>query len=375
MYQLSKIRNIVPLTAVLFFLSACGGGGSTFDSVSDGSTPSSVLSNKVTLKGRVKDKDTGKGLGDVKISIGESSTITDAEGYYELFDINESDREVVTIENEGYVDNSVITQIDGPSEDNTPSSNYLEISIDDYDNEANYMTQKEIIIDATNDATIHIPSSTEYVDHLGNIFDGNFSTEAAYIKVTTEAGREVFPGEFEGKDSYDSTVLFVSYGAVAVELKDDSGNKLDLSGVATITFPALGLAKQDIIPLWYYDYNQGVWIEEGYAELQEDGTYQGRISHLGTWSLNKPIEDTPGIYRSRIVYENGDPATTVKVHAIGVNWIRTDLSTDENGIFEIEVIPGSTFHLKAYHYTDKYEALYDDTVSEIASGEIFEDIN
>ena len=72
--------------------------------------------------------------------------------------------------------------------------------------------------------------------------------------------------------------------------------------------------------------------------LQEDGTYQGEISHLGTWSLNKPVEDASGIYRSRIIYENGDPATTVK----------------------------------GYHYTDKYEAICENTVPAIASGEIVE---
>ncbi len=88
------------------------------------------------------------------------------------------------------------------------------------------------------------------------------------------------------------------------------------------------------------------------------------------WSLNKPIENDPAIYRSRIVYENGDPATTVKVYAVGNNWIRTDLSTDEDGMFEIEVIPGETFKLKAYEYTDKYEAVYAGTIPAIASGEI-----
>ena len=60
---------------------------------------------------------------------------------------------------------------------------------------------------------------------------------------------------------------------------------------------------QIIIPLWFYDYLQGLWIEEGYAELQTDGTYKGEISHPGTWSLNQPIENAPGIYRGHIINE------------------------------------------------------------------------
>ncbi len=130
-----------------------------------------------------------------------------------------SEREVVTTESEGYYDNSVVTQIDGPSEENTEATNYVEISIDDYDNVADHMTPKEIIIDATGGAKITIPASIEYVDGSGNILDGNFTTEAAYINVTTEAGREVFSGEYEGKIFYDSIVLFASYGAVSEELQ------------------------------------------------------------------------------------------------------------------------------------------------------------
>ncbi len=259
---------------------------------------------------------------------------------------------------------------DPVSKDNTISSDYPEDTTDSYDSVGVYTTQNDIIINTTHGAIVSIPSSSEYIDISEKIFDGNITVGTTYIDVTTETGRENFPGEYEGRDSSGSVVLFVSYGAVSLELKDDSGNKLDLSGIATITFPSLGLPEKNIIPLWYYDHSQGVWIEEGYAELQEDGTYQGEISHLGTWSLNKPIEGDPGIYRSRIVDENGNPATTVKVYAIGTNWIRTDLSTDEDGVFEIEVIPGSTFKLKAYDYTDKYEAAYDGTMPAIISGEI-----
>ena len=125
--------------------------------------------------------------------------------------------------------------------------------------------------------------------------------------------------------------------------------------------------------MWYYNYDEGIWIEEGYAEQQEDGTYQGEISHPGTWSLSKPIESTPGIYRGRIIYEDGTPAEDVRVHAIGNKWVACDLSTDKEGIFEIEVIPDSSFQLKAYNYKDKYEAEYDGIIPAIASGEVVED--
>jgi hypothetical protein len=41
-------------------------------------------------------------------------------------------------------------------------------------------------------------------------------------------------------------------------------------------------------------------------------------------------------------------------------------------MFEIKVIPGSSFQLKAYNYKDKYGANYNGKIAAIASGEIME---
>ena len=89
--------------------------------------------------------------------------------------------------------------------------------------------------------------------------------------------------------------------------------------------------------------------------------------------MSQPIEEGVGIYRGRIINEDGTPASDVRVHALGNNWISSDLTTDENGLFEIEVIPGSSFQLVAYNYKDKYSATYSGIISAIASGEIVED--
>ena len=62
----------------------------------------------------------------------------------------------------------------------------------------------------------------------------------------------------------------------------------------------------------------------------------------------------------------------VRVHAVGENWVSSDLTTDEDGMFEINVIPGSSFQLKAYDYKNKYGANYNGIIAEIASGDIVE---
>ena len=193
------------------------------------------------------------------------------------------------------------------------------------------------------------------------------------MDVTTDKGKELFPGAFEGKNTNGETVLFGSYDLISLVFKDVSGNVLNLAdgATATLTFPSIAsLKEENIIPLWYYDYTQGLWTEEGYAELQSDGTYKGDVSHLGTWSLSVPLETAAGIYRGRIVYPGKITVKDARVIAIGPNWVRSDLSTDADGIFEIGVLPGDDFKLVAYNYKWKYEAVYSGMMPAIASGEI-----
>ena len=113
------------------------------------------------------------------------------------------------------------------------------------------------------------------------------------------------------QETLDNTIPFDSYGAFAVALEDDLSNSVDLSANITVTYPSLGLNEYNIIPLWYYDYEQGFWFEESYAELHTEGSYQGEISYCGTWSLNNPIENTPGTYRGHIVFEDGAAAKDI----------------------------------------------------------------
>jgi hypothetical protein len=170
------------------------------------------------------------------------------------------------------------------------------------------------------------------------------------------------------------TTELVSYGFKVVDLEDTSSD-------ITLTFDTATGATAESIPLWYYDYEQEIWFEEGSAILQADGTYVGTVSHAGTWSLGQPVEDDYTtytdytIYTDRIIDPDETPVTNLRVDAIGDNWIRTDFTTDENGVFEIEVIPGEEFTLQVYHYDENYSAKYSGKIIIDAAGEIAYKIN
>ena len=223
---------------------------------------------------------------------------------------------------------------------------------------------------------IHIDNSVAYTNIERKAYSGTITANLTILDITSDKGKEIFPGAFKGINSNGTLIQFETYGLLSISLKDSNGKIINLADgeTATLGFDAVSsLEKPVTLPLWYYDYEQGLWFEEGYAELQEDGSYKGEVSHLGTWSLNKVLEEEPGIYRGRIIYADGTAAQNIRIHAIGINWSSSDLSTNEDGIFEIKVIPGSSFKLSAYDYKDKYGANYNGIIAAIASGDIVED--
>jgi hypothetical protein len=351
--------------------SVSSSSSSNSSSVSSSSSSAQVCeSGPASHEGKVTDGTTGKPLANVEVNIGGCKTTTDSQGFYKFTNIATSDRAVVNFSKDGYCSGSAIIIIEQYLENTTDlSSNFLEYSIDIYDSEWSYDGQTEFV-----SAHVDIPVGI-LADKAGNTYYGTVTARQKTLDATTDVGKMLFPGAFEGSNAYGDTVLFGSYGMISLSLEDSTGGELNIEAgaVVTLTFDAVvSLQQYSVIPLWYYDYDLGLWIEEGYAERQTDGTYKGEISRLGTWSINVPLENAPGTYRGRISYQAENTAKDLRVYAVGPNWIRADLSTNADGNFEIKVIPGNDFQLKAYDYRLKYGAKYNGTISAVASGEIVE---
>ena len=366
-------NKIISLAIVLTILTGCGGGGGSTTSTT--STTSAIHSDKAVHSGQVTDSSTGSGLGNVTVSIGDAIATTDGNGYYTLSDLTASEEAIVNFEKEGYFLGSTHIQIKSSSEeDTTTAPNYLEHKMYAYSEAWN--NGKPWTYESQNGATdgaVEVPAGTVHTDETGTVYNGTVTARWVFKDTMTTEGRDAFPGSFKGINTNGVLVPFVSYGLTSLKLENESGASLSVSEPISLILPSVTGTTQDTLPLWYYDYDQGLWVEEGYAERQSDSTYRADISHPGTWSLSQPIEEEVGIYRGHIVNENGSPMSDVRLHATGDNWISSDLSTDEDGMFEIEVIPDSSFQLKAYDYKNKFGANYNGTISAIASGDIVEE--
>ena len=357
-----KITYIFLIT--LFFFTGCGGGSQTVSSKND---LSSV--KKAIQEGHVIDYATKKGIENVKVNIGTISTITDVNGFYKLSNITPNKEVVVNFEKSGYLTGSTRIELKSLSEEKEDIINYLEYSISTYNNQWNYKSSNN-----AKGGHIDIPPLI-YRDINDLPYEGNINAKLKILDMTTNEGKTLFSGSFEGINTNGNNVQFISYGLISLQLTDIDNHSLNFINNASVilTFDAIAsLTKENIIPLWYYNYERGIWIEDGYAEFQTDGTYKGEISHTGTWTIAKIIDNEAGILRGRILYPDGSAVSNARVSAIGNNWIHKDLSTDENGQFEIEVIADSTFKLEAYNYKYKYNATYNGIIPAISAGEIIE---
>jgi len=355
-------KIIISLTTISIILTGCGGGGGASTTTSTTTTASTAIDKAVQM-GQVKDLNTGKGLANVKVTLGNSTATTDSNGFYTLSNLTPTKEAVVNFEKEGYLIGSSKIELISKSENNTVSPNYLEYNM--YANDYNYQTEENI------DSSRIFVDIENLIDTKGDTYNGSASVNLTILDSSEKAFLKSFPGSFKGINSNNETVQFTSYGLININIKDDKGETLHLSenNVATLIFHVPSSEKDQTIPLWYYDHKKGSWIEEGYAQLQDNGTYKGEVSHLGTWSMNKPIEDAPAVYTDRILYPDGRPVKNLRIYAIGKNWISADLSTDENGVFKIEVVPGEEFGLQAYHYSDKYAAKFNGTIPALIAGE------
>lgn len=366
------IKKLLFISLAAVSLTACGGGsnsnyGASGNSytTSDGEEIILGSENPICKKGNAKhagqvmDSYTSKGVNNVTVTIAGCTTKTDSNGFYTFKNIVSSTRTSVVFEKDTYSKNSAIITIDNDT------SNYLKLSLEK--TKSSWIYNREEGIEGIH---INLDASTHFTDIYNKKYDGNITASLTYNDPMTEEGRNTFPGSYQGIDSNNIVVSFIAYGFINIQLKDTIGNNLKISENIKITFDHSQELENDTIPLWSYNYNMGIWVERGVAHKDENGNFSADVSHLGTWCIAQGIETESGIYTGRIVDTEGDPIPNIRVSALGKGWIVQDLTTDENGIFTLNVIPNKTFNLRAYNYKEKFGATYRNTLDAIAPGEI-----
>ena len=173
----------------------------------------------------------------------------------------------------------------------------------------------------------------------GNAYAGNVSVSTTYLNPTNQNFSETVPGNLKAVSSLNQPGVLQSFGVVAVELNDASGNKLQLAQgkTATITLPipaALLNKAPASIPLWYFDNTSGLWKQEGIAAKQENN-YVGVVNHFSFWSVGD-IAGSISLTASFTDTVTGTPfanklVTIIRVDSTGGGAGATNSHTDNTG--------------------------------------------
>ncbi|MFT5384586.1 MAG: hypothetical protein ACI8VT_003662 [Saprospiraceae bacterium] len=225
------------------------------------------------------------------------------------------------------------------------SVNYATISLLAKSNTGNFVSSDGGVITSSEGIQVDFPANS-VVNANGDAYDGTVEVSARWIDPTADNLQALMPGNLQGISSSLEEVALASFGMIAIELESPGGASLnlgnDLKATLSIPIPAGLLANAPAeIPLWYFDNDYGLWVQEGMATLQGN-MYVGEVAHFSFWNYDAPA---PYIELSgTIVSDSGSPIpnaivrlTIVSSGSSACGW------TDNDGVFSGKVPDNEEF--------------------------------
>lgn len=219
------------------------------------------------------------------------------------------------------------------------------------------------------------------VQNGGQVYDGEVEVALHYLNPMNANIGDVMPGDLSGINIGNNIRLLESFGMVGVELRSSDGRNLQLAeqSLATITIkiPSEILADApEEIPLWHFDHDSGLWVEEGKAN-KIGNTYVGKVSHFSFWNFDLQRESV--MIHGRLVDNNGIGVAAMQVKILRGNEKRGGAGyTDYDGYFSGPVEKGVPLQLSVVSRCDGEEVIFSDQIGpfedEMDLGDIILDI-
>ena len=205
---------------------------------------------------------------------------------------------------------------------------------------------------ANGTVSVEIPQSA-FVDAKGQRVTDEVSVRLTNIDVSTDPVREAAPGSFIGDDK-GNTVQIESGGMLALEVRDTSGQKVQVADNAklTVKFPVNeGLQNPpETMSLWSFDEQAGQWALEGTSTLDNDKQYYtAELPHMSTWNCDQPLSATcvRGCAKDK---DTGAPLAGAQVVASGIDYVgNSQATTGPDGCFKVAVKKSSKVRITVQH--------------------------
>ena len=256
--------------------------------------------------GRVLDIN-GLPINNVDIKIGSSTTRTDQNGIFII-------KNATVFEKFAYITSSKTGYISG-SRTLIPNNgtNHVEIMM--------ISSAPISVIQSGQSSEVVLSNQTKVIfdgafeDLNGNTYTGSVSVSMFHLLPSDENLTKLMPGALYAKDSEGEQQMLETFGMLNVELKGNSGQKLQIADGHQATMrmkiddSQTGTSPQTI-PLWSFDEEKGYWIEEGVAEKQGN-YYEGKVSHFSWWNCDTFMK--LAYLTVKVTDSDSNPITNVKI--------------------------------------------------------------
>lgn len=209
----------------------------------------------------------------------------------------------------------------------------------------------------------------------GEPYNGNVNVAARYLDPTLIETMDRMPGDLSALTVDDDLVSLSSYAMIGVELYDDQGNELQVAegNSVTTTIPVpndlLATAPQTI-PMWHFDEEVGIWVEEGTASLI-DGNYVTSLGHFSFWNCDIPQDYA---FIDGVIYNRGVPLEGLLVVIKDPsNTTSGSGRTDANGEYQGFVPANKVLTLEVYNLCG--DLIYTTTVGPFSEDTTIDPIN
>jgi hypothetical protein len=297
-------KIIFLLSSMLLLWSACR--KDKIETTSTITNPTPVEYVKSTIGGVVI-SEYGQPIANAKVIIGDKTTQTNAEGVFQITNvIVNSKGAYVKVEHPNYFHGSRTLNVA------FSSRNKVKIRLMSNDITKFIAANQGGVADFV-DYSVTLPANG-VVNTNGGIFAGQIKVAAKWIDPSSQFLNELEPGRLMGVRAGGS---LSGMRMLAVELKDATGQKLQIKSgseaIIRMRVPTALVSKAEAtIPLWYFNEDEGIWVEEGEATLV-NGFYEGRVKHFSFWNCDYPNPTVE--VKFNVVDQNGNPIPNALVSA------------------------------------------------------------
>jgi hypothetical protein len=282
-----------------------------------------------SVLGMVIDED-GLPVADALVSMETSTTLTDENGVFRLNNVQvPSNRAFVKVEKAGYFHGSR-TYIPGEGSLDRVRIRLLERTI-----VSSFAASQGGVAQLDDDLTVTFPANG-FVDLNGNTYSGNVDVAAVYLDPTDPQLAEIMPGNLYALNTDNEEQILQTFGMAGVELTGDQGQELQIAdgqkAELRMQVPSALLADAPAsIPLWHFDEEEGIWLEEGSASLIGN-EYVGEVSHFSFWNCDVPADF---IYLDgKVIWKGGQPVANLLIEIESASIGSAYDVTDGEGVFE-----------------------------------------